>query len=87
MNSRIATLLTAFALAGEWVTTPAGDHVCKLTGPLHIYMTLQPDFCEDWQPGFPRPQRGMTFPFEQGWVRRTPDSPTIQIHVEDRWVP
>lgn len=81
------TLLAALALAGEWITTPEGARVCKLTEPLEPYRILQPSFCGDWQPGFIPLQRGMTFPFREGWVRPNPDGYYIQFHVEDRWVP
>lgn len=87
---RAAAALLTFALAGQWVTTPAGDRVCRLTISIEQTMTLQPGFCEDWQPGFVPLQRGMTFPFHEGWVRRSAPWPAqgyIQLHVEGQWVP
>lgn len=84
---KVAATLLSFAMAGQWVTTPAGDRVCRLTQPIARGMTLSSGFCEDWQPSFTAPQRYETIPFHQGWARN-PFGGWLQIHVEgEGWVP
>lgn len=79
-------LFTVFAFAGQWITTEDGTRVCRLTQDLQTFKVLSHGFCDDWQPGYQRLQNGMTFPFSEGWVRRLPLS-TIQLHIENKWVP
>jgi hypothetical protein len=75
-----------FVMAGDWVTTPEGVPVCRLTTTIVPGMTLRFGFCEDWQPGFSPAQPAQQFPFNQGWIR--PAWPGVQIHVENKgWVP
>jgi hypothetical protein len=84
---KLAVFLLSFAMVGQWVTTPAGDRVCQLRQPIARGMTLQVDFCENWQPGFRAPQRADTIPFRDGWARN-PRGDGLQIHVEgEGWVP
>lgn len=81
----LPALLLSFAVAGQWVTTPAGDRVCRLKQSIAVGMTLQVNFCENWQPGFTAPQRYQTMPFREGWVR---NFGYLQLHVEgEGWVP
>lgn len=85
MKSKLAATLLSFAMAGQWVTTSAGDRVCQLTQPIARGMALNAGFCKDWQPGFTAPQRGDMIPFREGWARNLDG---LQIHVEgEGWVP
>lgn len=84
---KLAATLLSFAMAGQWVSTPAGDRVCRLTQPIARGMTLSSGFCEDWQPGFHAPQNAEMIPFRDGWARN-PFGNGLQIHVEgEGWVP
>ena len=84
---RLAHIAIAFALAGDWITTAAGARVCQLRYDLSNGMTLQPGFCENWQPPFQPPYYAQPAPFHEGWIRRCPYS-SIQLHVEGKgWVP
>jgi hypothetical protein len=76
----------SFGQPGEWVTTESGVRVCRLVMPLQAMTPMTLSFCDDWQPGFPKPVNGQRIPFEQGWVRQGPGG-GIQLHTEKGWGP
>lgn len=81
--------LAAFALAGDWVSTPDGRRVCRLAQDLEHGMILPISFCMSWQDGFHQPIRGEQISRDYVRTRPTRDGwGTMQIHIEGKgWVP